>query len=154
MVLSELQKGLFWILMVSTAKYKYEVQEDDNKIFIGQEIPLGNGQVFITRPPLCILMEKRQWKHKKFHSLAPAVVPIFAEETSISFKARAQPFNKKQQNFSAKRLQIPISLEFAITAHKAQGRTFSKAVLDLKKPKLLLSISKHQMFYLIYIILL
>ena len=91
-------------------------------------------------------MEKKQWKHKVFHTLAPALVPIFAEETSITFKARVQPFSRKQQTFSAKRHQIPISTAFAITAHKAQGRTFSKAVLDLEKPKPPPSMSEHQTF--------
>ena len=119
----------------------------------GQEIPLGNGRVFVTRLPLCMLIEKDQLKHPKFHDLAPELVPIFTEEASITFKARPNTFSKKQESFTVRRLQIPISLAFAITAYKSQGWTFTMAVIDLEKPQPPPVISEYVTFCLVYVML-
>ena len=121
--------------------------------FLGERIHLGNGRVLFTRPPLCVLIEKKHPKHPRFHNLPPELFPVLAEESHITFRARPNPSLKKQESFTVVRRQVPITPAFAITAHKTQGRTFSTAVLDLEKPLPPPPITEHQTFRSVYVML-
>ena len=109
--------------------------------------------MLFTRLPLCVLIEKQRSKHPRFHDLPPELVPILAEESHSTFRARPDPSLKKQERFTAVRHQVPITLAFAITAYKTQGRTFAAAVLDLEKPLPPPPISEHQTFCSVYVML-
>ena len=53
--------------------------------------------------------------------------PILADTTDIIFK---HPWTKK--SITIKRTQIPLVPAYAMTAHKAQGQTFSNVILDIQ----------------------
>ena len=54
--------------------------------------------------------------------------PIMPESVYISYKS--SKWDSKQA-ISFKRMQIPLILAFAMTAHKAQGQTLTKAIINL-----------------------
>ena len=59
--------------------------------------------------------------------LAADEVPILAESTSFTI---SHHYQKTAQTF--KRKQVPLSPAFALTAHRSQGQSLEKVVVDLK----------------------
>ena len=59
------------------------------------------------------------------HGLAPDHIPIFPRKDSFSVKV------KDKKSISVNRCHFPIVPRFACTAHKSQGMTLDKAVVDL-----------------------
>ena len=58
--------------------------------------------------------------------LGPHKFPIMPSSVHVRFKGP-----KCKQSLAFNRLQIPLVPAFAITAHKSQGQTINKAVIDL-----------------------
>ena len=54
-------------------------------------------------------------------------VAVLADETVLTF---THPYSHVRSTF--RRLQLPITPAFALTAHKSQGNTLQSAILDLE----------------------
>ena len=52
--------------------------------------------------------------------------PIFADHVYVTYKS---PIS--HQAISFKQMQVPLILAFAMTAHKSQGQTLNRAIIDL-----------------------
>ena len=64
--------------------------------------------------------------------LQPNHIPIFPQ-TGKGFKVQLKGFNKKgkRKEITVTRKQFPIVPRFGMTAHKSQGQTLRKAIIDL-----------------------
>ena len=58
--------------------------------------------------------------------LSPQCYPILPDTKDVSF---THPYSKK--TITIKRTQVPIAPAYAMTAHKAQGQTFTHTIVDL-----------------------
>lgn len=58
--------------------------------------------------------------------LGPHEYPILADTVSVTFRG-----TNSKQTLSFRRTQVPLIPAFAMTAHKSQGQTLNKAVVDL-----------------------
>ena len=65
---------------------------------------------------------------KPLHGLAPDHIPIFPRKDSFSVKV------KDKKSISVNRCHFPIVPLFACTAHKSQGMTLDRAIVDLVPP--------------------
>ena len=67
-----------------------------------------------------------------FAYLPSNIIPIFPREESFSVDPKCPELGTKA--VSVKRVQFPLTPAYACTAHKAQGKTLTKAIVDLSKP--------------------
>jgi hypothetical protein len=82
---------------------------------------LDNQITLCTKSPACVLFRPNNPKHPTFDDLDATIFPIFPIERSIEVK-----------NLSARRKQVPLCTAFCLTDYKVQGKTLSKAILDIK----------------------
>ena len=107
---------------------------------------LDNRRILVTLPPLCVLLQKMSIKHSPFMDLAPDLIPVFAEESLITFKAQSTAFTRKKLSYTTLRRQVPLCTAFAMTDYKAQGSTMASAILDLKRIPPPPPVNEHQRY--------
>jgi hypothetical protein len=87
-------------------------------------IELDDQFVLCTAPLLCVLVRPNHGHTLLFSGLADALLPIFPVQMRGEIPGMSGlPFN---------RYQVPLTLGFAITDYKCQGRTFTSLILDLR----------------------
>ena len=74
----------------------------------------------------CIIVEMDDISVKPLSGLDPNHIPIFPEKGNFSVSMKGT-----NKTFNVNRFQFPIVPRFSCTAHKAQGMTLSKAIVDL-----------------------
>ena len=85
----------------------------------------------------CIVAELDDITVKPLHGLDQNHIPIFPRKESFSVKVKGKKDNQKKtkkgkkKGLSVKRNHFPIVPRFACTAHKSQGMTLDKAIVDL-----------------------
>ena len=114
---------------------------------------LDNQQILVTLPPLYILLQKMSIKYSPFMDLAPGLIPVFTEESLITFKAQSTAFTCKKLSYTTLRRQVPLCAAFAMTNYKAQGSTMASAILDLKRILPPPAVNKHQRYCSTYVML-
>lgn len=115
--------------------------------------------VLYNRPPLALLMEVTSRKHQPFATLPEQLVPIFPVNMSVPVPVNASRSTtgavtgarNRQIQKSVSRQQIPCSPAFSITIHKAQGKTFDQAVVDIEKPTTPPLGSAHDNYSILYV---
>ena len=70
--------------------------------------------------PSLILIKFDEYKGPEFPQCGPGIVPVFTTTRQFEYKGAA-----------CSRTQFPLRLAYAITVHKSQGLTLSRAVLNL-----------------------
>ena len=88
----------------------------------------NNGLIYLVHQPTYIVVELKDISMKPLEGLPPNHVPIYPQTTGIQIKVP----NKKRETFN--RRQFPLVPRFSITAHKSQGQTLRKAIVDLEPP--------------------
>ena len=68
-------------------------------------------------------------KKFKFENLDENIIPILLEDTKFNFNP-----TKYSKSITISRKQFPLTPAYALTAHKAQGKTLNKVIIDLSKP--------------------
>ena len=93
-------------------------------------IPAGTGFNYLENIPDCVIVEVDDVNMTPLDGLAPNHVPIFPKAGSFRVKVpgRKDPININRTHF-------PIVPRFACTAHKSQGATLTKAIIDLIVPE-------------------
>ena len=99
-----------------------------------RSIRLKNGQVIseetgfhnLEHPPECIIVELKDVNIEPLNGLPPNHVPIYAATDSFKVRIRG-----KKTPVSVNRNHFPIVPLFSCTAHKSQGQTLHKAIVDL-----------------------
>ena len=92
----------------------------------GEVISGDTGYHHLKHPPDYIIVELDDIKMKPLAGLPPNHVPIFMKIESFQV---SMPGKKK--NVSVNRQHFPIVPRFSCTAHKSQGQTLQKAIVDL-----------------------
>ncbi len=84
--------------------------------------------------PACLLLKKFNCKNNSssFAYLPSDLIPIFPREESFSVDPKCPELGTRSG--SVKRVQFPLTPAYASTAHKAQSKTLSKAIIDLSIP--------------------
>lgn len=93
-----------------------------------------------SRPARCILLQREKDLKIPFPTLPANVYPVFPERSTVALSAG-----------SISRLQIPITLGFALTDYKVQGATFTSAVVDLKRQTKSSASGQHKRFCSTYV---
>lgn len=93
-----------------------------------------------TKPPACVLFKQDKSTTSVFEGLAPATVPVFPLEKSITLKG-----------YSVRRKQVPMSPAFSLTDYKVQGSTLDSAILDLRDDSAIRGRDRHQKFCSTYV---
>ncbi len=75
-----------------------------------------------SHPTQCILLQRKKQLKIPFPTLLPNVDPIFPDFSTLNL-----PYG------DISRLQLPITLGFALTEYKVQSANFDNAVVDLKR---------------------
>ncbi len=93
-----------------------------------------------SRPAQCILLQRGKHLKTPFPTLPPDVYPVFPDRSTL-----------KLPKATISRLQLPITLGFALTEYKVQGATFDTAVVDLKRQSKGSRVSTHKRFCSTYV---
>ncbi|KAF4210355.1 hypothetical protein CNMCM5878_004518 [Aspergillus fumigatiaffinis] len=96
--------------------------------------------ILCTKPPACVLFKQDKSSASVFEGLAPAIVPIFPLERSITVKG-----------YSVRRKQVPMCPAFSLTDYKVQGSTLDSAILDLRDDPTIRGRDRHQKFCSTYV---
>jgi hypothetical protein len=85
-------------------------------------------------PPACLLLKKINcnYNNSSFAYLPSDIIPLFPREESFYVNPKCPELGTR--TVSVKRIQFPLTPAYACTAHKAQGKTLSKAIIDLSIP--------------------
>ena len=94
-----------------------------------EEVSGGTGFSHLENMPDCIIVEMDDINMNPLDGLRPNHVPIFP--SSGSFKVKIQG---KKDEISISRRHFTLVPRFAFTAHKSQGKTLRKAIVDLIVP--------------------
>ena len=95
----------------------------------GEVIPEGTGSFNLKYTPEYVVVKlDGDISMKAFGGLEPNHVPIFPKDGHFSVKLRGK------KSVSIKRNHFPIVPRFSCTAHKSQGQTLTKAIIDLVRP--------------------
>ena len=86
-----------------------------------------SGLHHISHQPEYIIVELEDINVEPLQGLPPNHIPIFPQRRSISVS-----MGGKQKKVSVNRCHFPLVPVFACTAHKSQGQTLSKAVVNLQ----------------------
>jgi ATP-dependent exoDNAse (exonuclease V) alpha subunit len=84
-------------------------------------VEVGGPFVLCDRPPLCILVQHERATDLNLPHLEPTISPIFPFKSS-----RTKPID----GVAIHRTQIPLTVAWATTVHKAQGASAESAVID------------------------
>ena len=87
-----------------------------------------------------ILLQREKNLKTPFSTLPPNVYLVFPDRSSI-----------KLAQGSISRLQLPITLGFALSDYKVQGATFESAVVDLKRQSKVFAAAGHKRFCSTYV---
>lgn len=100
-------------------------------------------------PPLCILvkMDVARAKNHHFTVLCPHIASIFL--TVMTIKVLNTRGLKKKMPISC--LHIPCSPAFSVTIHKAQGKMYDLAIIDIAKPQSPPYGKPHDKYALLYV---
>ena len=79
----------------------------------------------------CIIVELDDVSAKPLRGLQPNHIPIFPQSGSFQVALKRRTTDKKVKNISINRIHFPIVPRFSVTAHKSQGLTLGKAIIDL-----------------------
>lgn len=101
---------------------------------------IDNLYILCTKPPACVLFKQKKSTTSVFEGLAPAIVPVFPLERSITLKG-----------YSVRRKQVPMSPAFCLTDYKVQGSTLKCAILDLKDDPTIRGRGRHQKYCSTYV---
>ena len=92
--------------------------------------------IFLDRPPIILFRPNdphpalRSYTFTGLEHYPPGLVPIVSVERNY----RAEIYAGSLQRMNVTRHQLPLTLSYAITDYKAQGRSLTHAFLDLKAP--------------------
>ena len=92
----------------------------------GEEISGDTGYHQLQHPPDYIIVELDDINMKPLDGLPPNHVPIFVKSESFPVY-----IPEKKKNVTINRRHFPIVPRFSCTAHKSQGQTLHKAIIDL-----------------------
>ena len=95
-----------------------------------EEITGGTGFNHLDNIPDCVIVEVDDCSMNPLDGLAPNHIPIFPKAGSfkVQIPGRKDPININRTHF-------PIVPRFACTAHRSQGATLTKAIIDLVVPE-------------------
>jgi ATP-dependent DNA helicase PIF1 len=94
------------------------------------DIAWDNGQDPSSTMPSIVLIKFDEYNGPDFPHCDPGVIPVFPATRQFEYKGAA-----------CSRTQFPLRLAYAITVHKSQGLTLSRAVLNLDRKEHCLSLS-------------
>ena len=100
------------------------IQFDRNEIITG-----GTGFNHLKNIPVCVIVQLDDINMNPLEGLTPNHVPIFPKAGSFAVKIPG-----KKDAININRTHFPLVPRFACTAHKSQGKTLSKALIDLVIP--------------------
>ena len=89
-------------------------------------LPEGTGFHRLMYTPDCIVVELDDITMKPLDGLEPNHVPIFPKKGNFKVKIRG-----RDNTISINRTHFPLVPRFSCTAHKSQGQTLTKAIVDL-----------------------
>ena len=89
-------------------------------------LPTAPGYHYLETTPEYVIVELDDIKMNKLYGLPPNHVPIMLKTESFQVIMPG-----KQKNVSVNRSHFPIVPRFSCTAHKSQGQTLRKAIIDL-----------------------
>ena len=78
------------------------------------------------------IINDNQSKKIKFNDLPDNIIPLFIHENTFSVNLESNYL--KTKSVSIRRKQFPLTLAYALTHYKAQGKTLNKIIVDLSKP--------------------
>ena len=103
--------------------------------FKGEEpVISGNADDFhyLKHLPDCIVVELEDIDVKPLNGLPPNHVPIVIQQTHFTVPMGRK--NGKAEEVNVNRRHFPLVPRFSCTAHKSQGQTLTKAIVDLTIP--------------------
>ena len=100
------------------------IQFERNEVISGE-----TGFNRLQKMPDCVIVEMDDVTMKPLEGLRPNHVPIFPKAKSFEVKIRG-----KKDPININRTHFPLVPRFACTAHKSQGQTLTKAIIDLVIP--------------------
>ena len=95
-----------------------------------EDIPRGTGFNHLDNMPDCVIVEVDDVNMNPLHGLAANHVPIFPKAKSFEVKIPG-----RKEKIKINRKHFPLVPRFACTAHKSQGQTLTKAIIDLVIPE-------------------
>ena len=99
--------------------------------FEGNEVSTeGTGFNRLHSMPDCVVVEVDDVTMNPLHGLRPNHVPIFSKAGSFAVRIPG-----KKDTININRTHFPLVPRFACTAHKSQGQTLTKAIIDLVVPE-------------------
>jgi ATP-dependent exoDNAse (exonuclease V) alpha subunit len=87
---------------------------------VGNVVDLASKRGVVGGLPDAVLVHFEQYSGPAWDPARPKVIPICPHH-----------FNWREGRNSLSRTQIPLSLSYGITIHKAQGATYSKAMVEI-----------------------
>ena len=93
------------------------------------------GEIILNEMPKYLLVKKLNsitTNPLRFDHLEEELIPFFTETSSFSVKPKLDVLGTISVTVS--RTNFPLTPAYALTAYKAQGKTMSKVIIDLKKP--------------------
>ena len=97
---------------------------------LDEEVTGGTGFSHLENMPGCIIVELDDITMTPLDGLRPNHVPILPKSGSFQVKIPGM-----EDKISINRRHFPLVPRFACTAHKSQGQTLSKAIVDLVVPE-------------------
>ena len=79
----------------------------------------------------CIIVQLDDVTAKPLQGLQPNHIPIFPQSGSFPLTLKVNNPNGKKKVINVNRTHFPIVPRFSVTAHKSQGLTLEKAIIDL-----------------------